>query len=365
MPLKEVSTDRNWSDFIDVVKEIYRGDEAYVYHLQQDLERILGPENPLRKDGDCKLWIYEEDGRLLGRIASFYDKRKDKGGLGFFECVDNQTVADKLFDVGLDFLAKNGFNQAEAPVNFGERDKYWGLMVEGFKRPSYQENYNPRYYQSLFENYGFEKGIVQTTQELSPEKFNLKRFKPLAERVLSNPEFEVRHMEKNKLPQYAADFVHVYNSAWSRHEHYIPLSVDQVVQMMKSMKAIIREDLVWFTYANEKPVAFYVSVIDVNQIFKKLKGNLNWWGKLKFLYYKRVIKIDRIRGIVFGVVPEYQGRGLTSGMIMKVFEVFGKDPYLKSTELSWVGDFNPKMLSLLMNLGAEQTKVHITYHKKF
>ncbi len=365
MLIQEVSTENNWSAFVRVAKEVYRNDRSYVLHLEQDLKRVLGPKNSLRRHGDCKLWVYEYEGRLLGRIAAFYDKRKGKGGLGFFECIDDQSVANQLFDVGISFLRNSGYTEAEAPVNFGERDKYWGLMVEGFERPSYQENYNPKYYQRLFENYGFERGIVQTTQELSPEKFNLKKFKPLAERVLSNPEFEIRHIEKDKLPKYAADFVYVYNEAWSQHEHYMPLSVSRVLRMMESMKAILREDLIWFTYANEIPVAFYVSVIDVNQIFKKLNGNLDLLGKLKFLYYKRVIKIDRIRGIVFGVVPEYQGRGLASGMIMKIFEVFEKDPYLKSTELAWVGDFNPKMLSLLKNLGAEQTKVHITYHKKF
>jgi GNAT superfamily N-acetyltransferase len=364
MWLREVSVRNGWNDFLNVPKVIYHDDTEYVPHIKQDLARILGPKNSLLKEGGCRLWVAGEKNNLTGRIAAFYTKSKKIGGIGFFECTDDQTLANKLFHVAFQYLIDHGYSIVEAPVNFGERDSYWGLMVKGFKQASYQENYNPPYYQKLFEDYGFEKGIIQTTQELNPESFNIKKFKPLADRIIQNPEFELVHINKHQLDKFAADFVHIYNKAWSQHEHFIALTLDQVMKLMKAMKPILREELVWFTYANEEPVAFYVSVIDVNQIFKKINGNLNWWGKIKFLYYKKRIKIDRIRGIIFGVIPEYQGRGLASGMMMKIFEVFEKDKYLKSTELAWVGDFNPRMLRLLSDLGATETKVHITYHKK-
>ena len=129
------------------------------------------------------------------------------------------------------------------------------------------------------------------------------------------------------------------------------------------MKPILREDILWFTFNYGKPVAFYLSIIDVNQIFKKLNGKMNLLGKIKFLWYRATLKIDRIRGIIFGVVPEFQNRGLYSAMVMKMYEVVKDDKYLKSTELAWIGDFNPRMHAMFRSINAQKTKLHYTYKK--
>jgi hypothetical protein len=269
-----------------------------------------------------------------------------------------------LFETGIDWLKQKDTNVVEAPVNYGERDKFWGLMVEGFKSPSYQENYNPPYYQGFFEAYGFEKSITQSTQEISPEGFNFDKLSRLAERVARNQNLSIRHIDKNNLRKYAKDFVNVYNVAWTRHEHFLPLTDDKVFKMMQSMKPVLREDLIWFTYDRDRPVAFYVSIIEVNEIFKHLRGNLNWWGKIKFLYLKKTKRVTKIRGLVFGVVPSHQGLGVAAGMMLKVFDIIKKDPYLKTSELAWIGDFNPRMLQLMRSIGAVEIKQHITYQKK-
>lgn len=365
MHIEEVVNKQQWKEFFMVPDLIYRDDAQYIPHIKQDIERILGRHNPLLYEGGCKVWILKEENKLIGRIAAFYTRSNKRAGLGFFECTDDQMAANLLFNAAFDFLRCSGKEGVEGPVNFGERDQFWGLMVKGYVRPSYQENYNPPYYQQLFENYGFEQDIVQTTQELTPAEFNLQKFKPLADKVLSDARFTVRHLELDKLQKYAEDFVTIYNKAWANHTHYVPITARKVIKLLQAIKPVIREELIWFTYAGNDPVAFYVSVIDINQIFKKLNGNLNLWNKLRFLWYKSRVKVDRIRGIVFGVIPEYQGMGLASGMIMKIFEMFEKDKHLKSTELAWVGNFNPKMLNLLKDLGAKETKVHITYYKKF
>jgi hypothetical protein len=108
-----------------------------------------------------------------------------------------------------------------------------------------------------------------------------------------------------------------------------------------------------------------VNVLEVNQIFKKVNGELNLMGKLKFLLYRHFGKIDRMRGIVFGVIPAYQNLGLETGMIMKFHDALRNHPKIFASELAWIGDFNPKMHSLFEALGAKTTKIHHTYRMLF
>jgi hypothetical protein len=126
------------------------------------------------------------------------------------------------------------------------------------------------------------------------------------------------------------------------------------------------EEAIWFVYAHGEPAGFYVNVLDINQIIKHLNGNMNLWDKIKFLYYRRFGEINRIRGIVFGIIPSYQNLGLETGLIINSFEAMrNKFPQFTSTELSWIGDFNPKMHSLFNALGAKTTKIHYTYRYTF
>jgi hypothetical protein len=116
-------------------------------------------------------------------------------------------------------------------------------------------------------------------------------------------------------------------------------------------------------YDGNRPIAFYLSIIDLNQILKHLNGNMNLLGKIKFLWYKQKTKITKIRGIIFGVIPAFQNKGVYSILIMKMAEIMSQDADLQSTELAWIGDFNPKMHALFKSVKAVKTKVHYTFEK--
>lgn len=363
MRITEVSNRRQFRQFLDVPRILHAADPNFISPLDTDLEKILTSKNHRLQEGGLKMWIaYNESGVVTGRVAAFFEnEKKEEGGLGFFESIDNQEVANTLFDAACRFLRENGKDRALGPVNFGERDKFWGLLVKGFRPPMYQENYNPPYYQNLFESYGFTPKFTQTTFEIRPEYFNRERIQRLAAQIDESDEYRVEHFKKHSLETYAADFAKIYNASWAEYEHFEPLTRERVVALMESMEHVIREDLIWFTYHRDRPVAFYVNVIDVNQILKHLNGKMNLWGMFKFLWYKRTTKIDRIKGLVFGVIPEYQGKGLYAAMIMRMYHIVVNDPHLKCSELSWIGDFNPRMKNLLLRIGARESKVHNTY----
>lgn len=369
MKIEVVQTKQQEALFIDFPKKLYHKDPEWVCPLDKDIIEIFSiTHNVAFKQGKAMRWIvFNEQQQVVGRIAAFYSDFHQKnagsktGGIGFFECIENKKIAFLLFDTAKNWLLEQNCVAIDGPINFGEKDKFWGLMVKGFKNPSYQENYNFPYYENFFLEYGFQLHTEQTTSEIKYADFNRERFEKLSARVFQNANYHYAHFKLNQLEKFAADFIHIYNLAWANRPDFVPMTKERIESTLHSLKPILLEEAIWFVYANNEPAGFYVNVIDVNQIFKHVNGKLDWMGKLKFVWYKYFGNINRLRGIVFGVIPAYQNLGLETGLIMKFYEAIQKRPQFVSAELAWIGDFNPKMHALFRALGAQTTKVHHTY----
>ena len=373
MKITEVSSPKHHQAFLKVPHILYKHDAEWVAPLNQDVEEVFDPkQNPYFAEGDVKRWILEDNaGKLIGRVAAFYNQKymnqsgQRNGGMGFFECIEDKQAAFLLFDSCKNWLKQHGIIGMDGPINFGEKDRFWGLMVSGYQNPSYLENYNPPYYKTFFEAYGFTKIVEQSTSEINIDSFNFERFGRVASRVINNPAYKFEHYRDADIEKFANDFLQIYNEGWKHRPDFTPMTMDRIMLTLKALRPILREDLIWFVYANNQPAGFYINTIDVNQIFKHLRGKMNLWAKIKFLWYRKFGEITRARGIVFGVIPQYQNLGLEAGMIMKMYETAKKYKALRTSELSWIGDFNPKMHSLFDALGAKTTKVHYTYTVKF
>jgi len=168
-------------------------------------------------------------------------------------------------------------------------------------------------------------------------------------------------MNFGNLEKYASDFVSIYNEAWAFHEDFAALSTETLLKRFKSMKLAMYPEFAVFAYCKERPIGFFVSILELNQLFKDFGGKLNLWNKIRFLLGRG--KISKAKGIIFGIVPDYQKMGIDTGLIMKSYEGMQKIKKIDSLELAWIGDFNPKMLSMLKSLGARHTKTHNTYFK--
>ncbi len=364
--VRKVTSPKGIKQFHAFSRKLYASDEQHVSHIDQDIESIFdSKKNNSFDGGDAQRWIAYKGNEVVGKIAAFYNRVSSQSGIGFIDFIDSKDVAFALFDTGVHWLKQNGFTEVEAPVNFGERDKYWGLLVEGFKNPSYQESYNYPYYEKYFEEYGFEKIIEQTTSEAKPDDIDFDKYKKFTDRLLERGELRAEHFRISEMKKFVKDFTTIYNQAWEGHEHFVPFTEERVGNLFKEMKSIIREDLLWFLYDGDEPIGFYLSIIDLNQILRYLNGSMNLWGKIKFLWYRKTVKITRVRGIIFGVIPRFHSKGVYSVLIMKMYEVMKNDPYLESSELAWIGDFNPKMHALFESLNAKKTKVHFTFKKVF
>jgi hypothetical protein len=170
MKIIEVTTPAHQLEFIEMAVRLYRNEKNWIRPIDQDIEGLFHAEtNKLFRNGaKAKRWLLQDDsGKTIGRIAAFVNpKMKEKqptGGLGFFECIQNQDAAFLLFDQAKDWLQSEGMEAMDGPINFGERDKWWGLLVDGFSEPNYNMPWNFAYYQEFFENYGFKLYFKQYT----------------------------------------------------------------------------------------------------------------------------------------------------------------------------------------------------------
>jgi hypothetical protein len=374
MYLTPVSDKTLEKQFLEVPLVIYRNDPNFIRPLDHDVTDVFNTEkNKAFRFGSCTRWILKDDNDILiGRIAAFVNKKyKNKGdeqrtgGIGFFECINNQQAADMLFDVAKSWLMQHDMEAMDGPINFGERDRWWGLVVDGFKPPIYLMNYNLPYYVELFENYGFKNFYNQICWHLYVQTQRSEKFFEQDEKYNSNPEYKVVHIRKNQLRKFATDFSTVYNKAWAKHEGNKQLNKDVAFKMFKSMKPVMDEHLIWFVYHKNEPIAFWVNLPELNQIFKHLNGKFDFFAKLKYLWLKKKGVCNKFTGIVFGVIPEYQGQGIDYFMIVRGSKVIQQDKQYDELELQWQGDFNPRILNISKNIGATQSRMLATYRYIF
>jgi len=373
MQLIPVNDTNTTKEFLKVPILINRGNPNWVRPIDDDINKIFDPKrNKLFRHGEAARWILKNDsGNLIGRVAAFLDKKKafgedqPTGGMGFFDCINDQTAANTLFDVCKNWLAERQMEAMDGPINFGERNEWWGLLVEGFNMPTYNMNYNPKYYEQLFENYGFQLYFNQYVYNYHVSDPIPEKYRDRAERIARNPQYTFKHLNKKYIDKYTEDFRNIYNEAWSKFYNVPPMEVHQSKALMKVIKPILEEELMWFGYYDKKPVAFFLMLPDINPIINHLNGKLDLIGKLKFVYYRWSGKTRRMIGVLFGVTPDHQAKGVEGAIVMASAKVIQPMKKYDELEMNWIGDFNPKMIHLVDTVGGKLVRRYITYRKLF
>ncbi len=367
MKITAVNNKVTQKEFLDVARVIYGNDKNWICPLDNDIEAVFDPlKNNFHQHGKCTRWILsDEKGQTIGRIAAFinnekaYNYEQPTGGMGFFECIDDENAAFLLFDTAKEWLKANGMQAMDGPINFGENDNFWGLLVEGFTPPSYGMNYNHPYYQAFFEHYGFKKIYEQITNHLDVNKPFPERFTKIAQWVAQKPGYEFKHLKAKEIESFAADFIEIYNDGWQDFENFVPITHATILESFEKMKPLMDEKLIWFAYVNGEPASFVIILPDANQMIKSINGKLNLIGKLKFLYH-RWKGVSRMRAIVMGTKQKFQKHGLESALFIKLKEYVLPLKQYEELELSWVGDFNDKMIAIHHSTGAVFGKKHLT-----
>lgn len=375
MIITEVNDKQSIKEFLKVNVLMNAGNPNYVQPLDNEVNDVFNPEkNKNFKYGTAKRWLLKSnDGKLLGRIAAFTnDKYINKGteyktgGVGYFDCINDKSAATLLFDTAKQWLISEGMEAMDGPINFGDRDRNWGLLVEGFeKAPMYGIAYNPPYYKELFESYGFKDYYNQFYYDMPVDNPLPQRFPERHAKFKNKAGYEARHINIKNIEKHAEEFATVYNAAWAQHGENKEITKEQALKLFKKMKPIIDEKMVWFAYYNEEPIAMWINLPDLNQYFKHLHGKFGWLQKLKFLWLKKTIKPVDFTGIAFGVVPKFQVLGVDSFMIYECAMLIQNKGWYGRYEMGWAGDWNPKMINIYKSLGASQSRRLITFRYIF
>lgn len=374
--LIEVNEQRTRKEFLEFSARLYKNEPNWIRPIDREIEEVFNPlKNKLLVHGEATRWILKNYiGDTVGRIAVFYERsiynptEVPTGGIGFFDCINDYQAAFLLFDTAGKWLKSKKIEAMDGPVNFGIRDHFWGCLVDGFHEPVYNMPYNFPYYKELFEGYGFKNYFNQYTYQRTFDRGG--RLHPAirrsAGRVLNNPDYQFRIIEKGNM-RYAHDFRIIYNKAWSKFSGTKEISDEEAVELLKTMEPILDERLIIYGYYKEEPIAVFIMIPDIGQITRKFNGKWNWWIRLLFIWNLKIgKKVDRVIGRIFGVIPEYQGKGVEGALII-AFENEVKKPSFpyKSFELNWIGDFNPVMMKMSEFIGGFIYKTHVTYRYLF
>ena len=338
------------------------------------VENIFDPEkNNSLKNGDAKRWLIDKNGQIVGRISAFvtdtysYSFEQPTGGIGFFECFDDQEAANLLFDTAIEWLKTKGMEAVDGPINIGENFFNWGVLVDGFRQQSFGMQYNLPYYAKLFQTYGFKTYYEQYSYHLDITSPDLPdRFWRIAERMSKKPGYTYKQFRFAQKEKFIADFLAIYEAAWVKHDNYKRIDPEDINKMLAESKMMLDEDFIWFVYHEGSPVAFFMMVPDLNQLFKRIRsGKLNLFNLLKMLWLRKRKVITRCRVLVMGVVPKFQKSGIESAIFYHLRQVMLKKDWYNEMELSWVGDFNPKMISIFKAVGGNHEKTHLTLRYLF
>lgn len=371
----EVNNAATARDFIRVNVLMNQHNPHYIRPLDSEIRDVFDPaKNKNFKYGEARRWILKDDkGNLTGRIAAFTHKKYINkgteypvGGIGFFDCIDNQSAANTLFNVAKDWLKSKGMEAMDGPINFGDRDKWWGLMVEGFDdEPVYGMSFNPSYYEKLFDGYGFQNYYNQYFYAMKVDAPLHPRFYERHAKFKAKADYSARHIKIAHLEKHAREFATVYNAAWAQHGEAKEITKEQVLKLFNKMKPVMDERLIWFAYYKEEPIAMWINIPDINQYIKHFNGKMGLLQKLQLLWMKGKGNCKRFTGVAFGIIPKFQALGIDSFMIYEGALLLQGKGWYTDYEMGWAGDWNPKMINIYKSLGAGQSRRMVTYRYIF
>ncbi len=360
--VRPVRTKTDTTKFIRFLWKVYANDTVWVPPLMMDRQKIIDrKKNPFFTHADMEMFLAERDGVVVGRIAGIVNHHHNKehdeniGFFGFFESINDQSVADALFDAAKNYLKSKGVTAMRGPANPSVNDEY-GLLVDGFdKSPTVLMTYNPSYYPALVEHYGFKKLKDLYAYLLSQETVYSERFVRFNEIVKQREGLTFRTLDMKHFKEEVDRIKVLYNKAWSKNWGAVPMTDAEFDALAADLKPVVVPELIIIAESKGVPIGFALSLPDINV---PLKFNKNG-GLLTGLYhlYTKKKLIDLVRIIVLGVIPEQLRTG-AAGVLFYETAVNAKKLGYKYGEASWVLEDN-----VMMNRAAEMMngKIDKTY----
>jgi len=372
--IKKVTTSSDIKEFHQLPFRIYSNNKYWRPNLREEIEDIFNQsENVFFEHGECERYIVFKEGEVVGRFAVMNDQQKDKlydpkmGGIGFIEMENDQLLANGIINFAKDWHRKRGYHAMRGPINFGENDNYWGLLVENYENPPvYGMFYHLPYYKTLLEATGAEKFEDHYSFDRDMYAPFPDKIKRISERLLQRDYIEFRELDKKNLMRDAAYIRQIYNRSWSnqdiseREGEFTELSEDTVRKMAKDLKPVLLPGSSFLTFVHGEPASFIVTLPDLSELLAETKGRIRFWHIFKLLHFKK--KVTRIRIIAYGTVPKYRKLGLEALVFYRgVIGVRENNTTVKRMEGAWISEKNWLMQRSVEALGCVHHKTHRTY----
>jgi hypothetical protein len=367
----EVTTAVQKEQFVKLPWKIYRDNINWVPPLIMDVKNNLDTKkNPFYKHSKIKLFLAMQGKVVVGRIGAIINDNhnefhNDKAGFyGFFECINDKSVAEKLFAEAEKFVRDNGMNKILGPVNPSTNDEC-GTLISAFDIPPVLlMPFNPDYYPVLTESCGYKKAndllsFYMDAKAATDEKL-LEKLERMADIVAKKENIKIRYVDLSDFNREVLKVRQVYNVAWEKNWGFVPMTEDEMYHIAKMLKLIVDKDYVMFAEVNGEPIGFSLSLPDYNQVFKKMNGRLFPTGIFKFLANKK--KINNLRILIMGVTHEYQRKGIDAIFYLNTIKN-GIRKGIKSCEIAWVLEDNHAMVQTANKLGAKEYKRFRIYEK--
>ena len=367
--VKQVS---GWSDrrrFQRLPWTIYAGDRNWVPPILSQEKGLLGyGHHPFFDRAQIVTLLAEQNGKAVGRLAVFVnevhnEKYKEKRGFfGFFECVDDVAVAQKLFDAGRAWLAQRGMTTIRGPVN-PSLNYTCGLLVNGFDRPPvFLMTYNPPFYARLIEACGFTKAQDLYSYDMNVDVLEkiVTKYKPAVMSALEGSGVTVRRFDPSRFREEISTYLEIYNRGLEGTWGFTPLQEGEVKHIAEELRHVIAPEFAAFAVVNDKPVGAVLALLDYNQIIRKLNGRLLPFGIFRLMLGQKKITVARAMAVT--MVPGYQQSGL--GIVLMDRLVEAAKPWgLVNWEFSWVLESNKSSRGTLERTGTKLSKTYRIYDR--
>ncbi|WP_031394136.1 hypothetical protein [Sphingomonas sp. STIS6.2] len=376
--IRKVETKRDRKVFVDVPFGLYRDDPHWVPPLKTEALGLITPEkNGWFSHAKAQLFLAEENGRVVGRISAHIDTLAltmpaEQGfgpGVGQWGLMEagSEPVFQALLAAAEDWLRAQGMARMLGPISMSIWEEP-GLLVEGYDHaPTIMMGHARPEYRDWVER----SGQVPVKRLMTYEVDVTRQFPPIVQRIIKsgekNPRIVIREVDKSRFEDEAAIILAILNDAWSSNWGFVPLTPPEIKDVGVKLKPIVFNDLIRIAEVDGKPVAFMITLPDLNEAIKPLRGSLLPFGWAKLLLWLRKPKVKTVRVPLMGVVRELQSSRMASQLAFMMIEYIrrsaSQDYGATRAEIGWILDDNQGMRSIAETIESRMNKVYQVYEK--
>ena len=371
--VRPVASKKDRKAFVDFAWEVYKDDPHWVPPLKDEVHGLITPgKNPWFEHAKAQLWLAERDGQIVGRISAQVDELvqehmgKGIGNWGMFEALDAEAAA-ALIKTAEDGLRAQGMTRALGPISLSIWDEP-GLEIEGFDEdPTAMMGHHRPEYQGWIEAAGYQKAKDLLTYEVDIAHWEDPKINRLIAAGERNSHIRIRQVDKSKFDEEARTILNILNDAWSDNWGYVPLTESEIAHAGKKLKPIIYNELVRIAEIDGEPVAFMITIPDINELTKDLNGELFPFNFVKLLWRLRKPKVSRARVPLMGVARKLHHTRMASMLAFMLIEYTRRDCVgkfgIETGEFGWILEDNKGMLSIAELPGARVNHRYRLYEK--